>query len=80
MITIENDKFDNDLYDLVQENEEMVDSLQRYERDLLNFKALVRRVSKENENLSREMEDLRVLINPNNLITPWTSVQTKNIN
>jgi len=70
-------EFENDLFELVQENEEMVDSLERYERDLLNFKDLVRRVSEENESLLREVEELRVSINPNNSITPWTSVQTK---
>ena len=34
MITIENDEFENDLYELIQENEEILDSLERYERSI----------------------------------------------
>ena len=41
VITIEIDEFGNDLYELVQKNEEMMDIHERYERHLLILKALV---------------------------------------
>mmetsp|Transcript_18624 Transcript_18624/g.21424 ORF Transcript_18624/g.21424 Transcript_18624/m.21424 type:complete len:374 (+) Transcript_18624:46-1167(+) len=76
-ITFENDELANDLYDMIQENEEMLVNLDRVERDLLNSKVLVRNVSEENESLLREVEELRVSINPDNSITSWFSIGTK---
>ena len=59
-ISAENDELANDLYDLVQENEAVVNDLEKAEHVLLNCKTQVRTYSEENESLLRQLEECDV--------------------
>mmetsp|Transcript_10471 Transcript_10471/g.12742 ORF Transcript_10471/g.12742 Transcript_10471/m.12742 type:complete len:403 (+) Transcript_10471:34-1242(+) len=72
-ISAENDELANDLYDLVQENEAVVNDLEKAEHDLLNYKTQARKYSEENESLLRQLEEFSAVVSPSSATTSWFS-------